>query len=99
MCACSLCIKVHAQLPDVVYNTLLELYLSDMGSCSQEDERTSKELKAMGLLKKPEVCNVYCVRVLPCDLAAYLYAITCSAKVIEVVTMAQSVKKHSFHTI
>ena len=47
--------QVHAQLPDVVYNTLLELYLSDMGSCSQEEERRTKELKAMGLLQKPEV--------------------------------------------
>ena len=45
-------------MPDVVYNTLLELYLSDMGSCSQEEERASKELKAMDLLKKPEVCYV-----------------------------------------
>ena len=60
--------QVHAQLPDVVYNTLLELYLSDMGSCSQEEERTSKELKAMDLLKKPEVMILYQ------HLAAYLYA-------------------------
>ena len=56
-------IQVHVRLPDVVYNTLLELYLSDMGS---EEDRASREMKAMNLLQKPEVCSygVHCMSLL-----------------------------------
>ena len=38
----------------MVYNTLLELYLGEIGTCRLED-RSGKELKALELLKRPEV--------------------------------------------
>jgi len=46
-------IKVHDQLSEVVYNTLLELYLGEIASCTPA-ERVSKERKALELLKRPE---------------------------------------------
>lgn len=50
---------MNRQLDDVVYNTLLELYLGEIGTCHKE-ERRSKETRALELLKRPEVCM--CVR-------------------------------------
>ena len=38
----------------MVYNTLLELYLGEIGSCAPS-ERVTKERKALELLKRPEV--------------------------------------------
>ena len=38
----------------MVYNTLLELYLGEIGSCTPS-ERVTKERKALELLKRPEV--------------------------------------------
>ncbi len=49
--------QVHRALPDVVYNTLLELYLGEIGTC-RDVERTTKETRALELLKRPEVTCV-----------------------------------------
>ncbi|XP_064382449.1 vacuolar protein sorting-associated protein 11 homolog [Halichondria panicea] len=46
-------IKVHAKLREVVYNTLLELYLNEIGTCRTE-EGVAKEMRALELLKRPE---------------------------------------------
>lgn len=45
--------QVHRSLPDVVYNTLLELYLGEIGTCPREQRRT-KETRALELLRRPE---------------------------------------------
>ena len=39
----------------MVYNTLLELYLNEIGTCRTE-EGVAKEMRALELLKRPEVC-------------------------------------------
>ena len=46
-------VQVNSSLPEVVYNTLLELYLGEIGSCAP-NERVTKERKALELLKRPE---------------------------------------------
>jgi hypothetical protein len=46
--------QVHRKLSDVVYNTLLELYLGEIGTSKAED-RSRKETRALELLKRPEV--------------------------------------------
>lgn len=46
-------IKVHPKLREVVYNTLLELYLNEIGTCRTE-ERVTKERRALELLKRSE---------------------------------------------
>ncbi len=51
-------IKVHVKLRDVVYNTLLELYLNEIGTC-QASERVTKETRALELLKRSEVSHLY----------------------------------------
>ena len=51
--------QVHRKLSDVVYNTLLELYLGEIGTCSKPLERQQKEFKALELLKRPEVGGVW----------------------------------------
>ena len=45
---------MHRKLDDVVYNTLLELYLGEIGTCRKE-ERYTKEMRALELLKRAEV--------------------------------------------
>ena len=44
--------QVHSLLPEVVYNTLLELYLGEIGTCPPA-QRVTKELRALELLKRP----------------------------------------------
>ncbi len=48
------CVQVHPKLREVVYNTLLELYLNEIGTCRTE-ERVTKEMRALELLKRSEV--------------------------------------------
>ena len=57
--------QVHQSLPDIVYDTLLELYLGEIGSCPKE-ERKAKETTALELLKRPEVSVCVCVCVCVC---------------------------------
>lgn len=55
--------QVQRKLSDVVYNTLLELYLNEIGTCLTE-ERVTKEMRALELLKRTEVCACVCLCVL-----------------------------------
>ena len=48
-------IQAHPALPQMVYNTLLELYVGEIGSCPTE-EKKAKEERALSLLKRQEVC-------------------------------------------
>ena len=51
-------VQTNRYLSDGVYNTLLELYLGELGSCKKE-ERGAKEKRALELLKRPEVRGVW----------------------------------------
>lgn len=48
-------LQVHPILPQMVYNTLLELYIGEI-SGSPPEERQVREQRAFNLLKRQEVC-------------------------------------------
>lgn len=44
-------VQPHGNLRDVIFTTLLELYLAEIGTCQAED-RPSKEKKALELMQR-----------------------------------------------
>ena len=51
VCAC-VCAQPHGNLRDVIFTTLLELYLAEIGTCRAAEDRHSKEKRALELMQR-----------------------------------------------